>query len=627
MRVKVWALVAFLFVGNLGPALGGSDQPVRQPTGVVAGTIVDFDGRPIRAGRVWIEAKKSRGKVIATAEIQSSGQFRIGPVAAECHAVLLVEAPGYAREYREGVSIFPGATNEMQIALAPGRPVTGRVLLPDGRPAAQQDITARYFRYEMGNTLNTFGPDRIAKTDKAGSFSLANVPPCELMIEARLPETALVTKRTAIQSGVSLQTLPPLQVVPDVPIRGSICDLDGTMLAHVKVDSDFAGDRSAMTDASGQFVLRGFQADLVPFVKLRIAHPGYAYVSVPVGKHGEPIKIALKRMRSLSGRLIDAQTGAPVEIKSVILCTFERRANGEVVRGGCRLIRFDQPEKGHFRVPYDVPQNFHVTITAEGYVDAETLVDAPRAYQNVEAIVVKARRQRTDSPDVLPVQTITGTLTRGGRPVTVAWITAWGPYKERNAPNASILRGRTVPAGGYVSRAVMPTTSGAYLLNVPHQGHWYVLVEEPNRAPTIRGPLEMSLNETLKLDIPLGDGAKISGRVRGIPADSAGNWWVVAFDRTIWKAATRIGVDGTFCLDRLPPGEYGLKVGHDGFHDADVPRRSSWADKFPEDVWNTTANAWHAATLVTLAKNREVNDVVLELPHEAALLAAPPSAR
>jgi hypothetical protein len=135
--------------------------------------------------------------------------------------------------------------------------------------------------------------------------------------------------------------------------------------------------------------------------------------------------------------------------------------------------------------------------------------------------------------------------------------------------------------------------------------------------------LEVRLNQTLKLDIPLDDGGKISGRVRGVPTDSAGDWWVVAFDRTVWKAATRIGVDGTFCVDRLPPGEYGLKVGHDGFHDTDVPRRNSWAEKFPDDVWKTTTNAWRGATIVNLANNRQVNDVMLDLPHAAALADAP----
>ncbi|HEV3302860.1 MAG TPA: carboxypeptidase-like regulatory domain-containing protein [Planctomycetaceae bacterium] len=621
MRLGFEAAVVFLVVANLGPALGGSDQPVAQPTGILAGRIVSLDGRPIRAGRVWIEGRKNRGKAITTAEIQSDGRFRVGPVAAECHAVLLVEASGYAREYREEVSIFPSATNEVQIVLAPGRTVSGRLLLADGRPASHQTVTAQLFRYEMGNTLNNFGPDRIAKTDEAGSFSLANVPPCELMIEARLPETALVTKETAILPGAGVQTLPALQLVPDVPISGSVCDQNGAMMPNVKVDSDFAGDRNATTDAAGRFVLRGFQADLVPFVHLRIAHPGYAYENVPVGKNGKPIQVVLKRERALSGKLVDAQTGEPVQIKSVILCTFERRANGEVVRGGCRLIRFEQPQKGHFRVPYDVPANFHITITAEGYVDAEALVDSPRAYQNVEGIVVKARRQRTDSPDVLPVQTIAGTLTRGGQPVPVAWVTLWGMYKERNTPNASVLRGRTVPAGGYISQSVV-SSSGSYSVSAPHQGRWYVVVEEPNHAPTIRG-LEVRLNQTLKLDIPLDDGGKISGRVRGVPTDSAGDWRVVAFDRTVWKAATRIGVDGTFCVDRLPPGEYGLKVGHDGFHDTDVPRRNSWAEKFPDDVWKTTTNAWRGATIVNLANNRQVNDVMLDLPHAAALADAP----
>jgi len=50
MRLGFEAAVVFLVVANLGPALGGSDQPVAQPTGILVGRIVDLDGREIRKG-------------------------------------------------------------------------------------------------------------------------------------------------------------------------------------------------------------------------------------------------------------------------------------------------------------------------------------------------------------------------------------------------------------------------------------------------------------------------------------------------------------------------------------------------------------------------------------------------
>jgi hypothetical protein len=615
MKRSVQTSMALLIIATLGSALDGNAAPVAEPTGELAGTIVDLDGRPVHAGRVWIEGRNNRGKPIATAAIQSDGRFRMGPIGGECHAALLVESPGYGREYREEISIFPGASNEVRIVLAPGRTVRGRVLGIDRRQAAHLPITAQLFRYEMGNTFNTFGPDVIVKTDSMGNFVLADVPPCALVFEARMPAAALVGQQADILPGVGAQNLAALRIIPDVPIAGSICDESGAMLPNVIVDSDFSGDRTATTDAKGRFVLRGFQADLVPFVRLRITYPGYAYYqSGLIGESRVPVKVTLKRERWISGRLVDAKSGESVAIKSVILCTFERRANGEVVRGGCRLIRFEQPEKGHFRVPYTQPDNFHITVTAQGYADGEALVNSPQAYKDVEGIVIKAQRQGSAGPDVLPVQTITVMLTRDGRPVTAAWISLWGEYKERNLPNASMRRGRTVAAGGYISQAVVPSSSGPYSLTIPHQGRWYVVVEEPNHAPTIRGPLEIRLNETLKLDVPLGSGGTIRGQVRGIPADSAGSWWVVAFDRTVWKAETRIAKDGTFCLDRLPQGEYGLKVGHDGFHDKDAPRRQSWADRLPEDVWKTTADPWHGATIVKLTGERQVDDVVLNRP-------------
>ena len=57
-------------------------------------------------------------------------------------------------------------------------------------------------------------------------------------------------------------------------------------------------------------------------------------------------------------------------------------------------------------------------------------------------------------------------------------------------------------------------------------------------------------------------------------------------------------------------GEYGLKVGHDGFHDPDVPRDLNG----PKEFWELKPEPWKRATLVTVSAGRETSDVELELP-------------
>ncbi len=179
---------------------------------------------------------------------------------------------------------------------------------------------------------------------------------------------------------------------------------------------------------------------------------------------------------------------------------------------------------------------------------------------------------------------------------------------ERKLPYVDIQRGRTVRTEWNPLSFVTASSPGNYSLELRNEDRWFVVVEEPNQAPTIRGPFEMKMSEIRKLDIELESGGSIAGQVRGIPADAAGQWWVVAFDRGVWRAETRINQDGTFRLDRLPAGDFGLKVGHDGLHDADNPEHPS------ESETNNFADPWHGAHVVALRQGQSVTNVVLEVP-------------
>jgi hypothetical protein len=156
--------------------------------------------------------------------------------------------------------------------------------------------------------------------------------------------------------------------------------------------------------------------------------------------------------------------------------------------------------------------------------------------------------------------------------------------------------------------SVLPTLNGSYSLELRNADRWYVVVEEPNHAATIRGPFPMKLDQTRTLDIPLDADGGISGRVRGIPRDSAGQWWVVAFDRGVWRAETRIAKDGTFELARLPAGEFTLKVGHDAYHEAGN------SDHPTDEEMQRVADPWHGTSAVRVRPGQIVRDVLLDTP-------------
>ena len=65
-----------------------------------------------------------------------------------------------------------------------------------------------------------------------------------------------------------------------------------------------------------------------------------------------------------------------------------------------------------------------------------------------------------------------------------------------------------------------------------------------------------------------------------------------------------------FFFGDLPPGEYGLKVGHDAYTDTEVPRGTD----IPKEAYETLADPWKRATVVTVEAGHETSDVELELP-------------
>jgi uncharacterized protein (DUF2141 family) len=119
------------------------------------------------------------------------------------------------------------------------------------------------------------------------------------------------------------------------------------------------------------------------------------------------------------------------------------------------------------------------------------------------------------------------------------------------------------------------------------------------------------LTEKKHVDFACSDGGAIHGRVKNVPAGWEGNLWAVAFTKTAIQAETRVNPDGTFSFAQLPPGEYGLKVGHDAYHDWEVP---GGLFGLPDSVWLLQVDPWQRAKLATVRPGSETSGVELELP-------------
>jgi hypothetical protein len=252
-----------------------------------------------------------------------------------------------------------------------------------------------------------------------------------------------------------------------------------------------------------------------------------------------------------------------------------------------------------------------VTFSADGYEDAESYTPKVTELKTIEGIVVKLKKKGPGTKSAVARQRISGTVSRDGKPVKTGWVALWIVPGMFNTMNAYMMRGRIV-SGDPVIYARVPVLNGEYRLDVPFQDKkWYVVFEEPGQSLTQVGPIAVELNEEKKLDIACTPGTSLSGRVMRVPDGSRGDFWVVAFTKTGIRYETRVEKDGSYRFGPLPPGEYGLKVGHDGFDDPECPHDPQGLTK---EGWDKKADPWKSAKVVNVSVGDDAAGIELELP-------------
>jgi hypothetical protein len=252
------------------------------------------------------------------------------------------------------------------------------------------------------------------------------------------------------------------------------------------------------------------------------------------------------------------------------------------------------------------------------------------AKQNLSGVVVKLARV-TGEKAKEETTLVTGVVTRGGKAVGGGRVGGWQKRrKEMNRPNAAILRGRTLPIWGYEFVRTTVNPDGTFALENlkvgPWFGSWFFVYEEPTGPPTIVGPVTITSNDrTMAVDIIVTDGGAIEGRVENVPTAMAGQVWVIAFDATILRREALVSTDGTFRLEDLPPGRYGLKAGHDAYTDPHVPRAKAGEKRDPKD-FEKLAEPWQGAVVVTVEPGKTARGVVVDFRPPGPLVEPPKEA-
>lgn len=628
LAVLTAALGSLAWAGTDGPKTASRSNDVPRQ-GTLSGKLVDPDGKPVVGAKLWIDSwsddlkKENR---IAETRSDKAGRFRFGPMAPIYRNwyPILIDANGFARQYVRGqsYSVFAGADSDLgKIRLERGRVFTGHVIDADGKPYPNAEVHCSLQLYYMGHTFQFFGPDFVVQTDSSGRYRTPPLPVCWLELYTQPPERQMAWIGHPIAPGGS-EELRPLQLKHDVPINGMLKDENGNPVVDARINAN--AEFQTKSDAAGKFTIHGF-GDKARF-QLQIQKAGYVFFNAGVKRdeqtklggdiryrlvddsannwHGPFKELAIK-MQSLAwieGHAVDAETGQPVRLTRIVRCGFDRKPNGETVLSGCTATPFEQPEPGHFRVSYQMADEYHLALSADGYHDAEAYTPKVATLRPISGIVVKMTKKREGTKAQVAQQTISGVVTRGGKPVRTGWVGLWLIRDADNAANGSVLRERTVCEAPRIFRSAL-IRDGKYSVEVPFQDEqWLIVAEEPGQALTQVGPIKIALNQKKHLDIACTHAGSIRGRVENVPAGWEGDLWAVAFTSTGIQAETRVERNGEFAFSQLPPGKYGLKVGHDGYHDPEV------------DSYDKPPDPWRRAKIVTVDQGEAIDGVTLDLP-------------
>lgn len=358
------------------------DQPVRlvlQPSAAVEGRTVDPDGKPVAGVRVFVHPSDPTSlgggfRMFSVSRSQQAvsdetGFFRIEDVIPG-GIELQATASGYQRSELANLEVRSGQELKgVEVVLAPGAVVEGRVFSPSGQPLAGAEVGV------TDPTIDFFFGS--ATTDGDGRFRLEGIAPGTRSVQAEHKSYRRAIKELEVRLG---ENSVDLRLEGGVEIRGRVVDEGGVPVASARV-SLRAGPRSwnqpdATSGADGSFALDG------------VADGTYRVVADKEGfaRSREGVEVTVAGS-SLSGIEVKLTAGGSI-VGQLSGLEFAELATVQISLGGSRQSGQVTPDGG-YRIDHVEPGEHRVTASlaggsrqAEGQVTLEP--GAPEARLDLE---------------------------------------------------------------------------------------------------------------------------------------------------------------------------------------------------------------------------------------------------
>ena len=327
----------------------------------LSGRVTDDAGQPISGAQLrvfrHVESEDTEMQMIQAMMPKSAGrvgfsgadgQYRVRPLAAGTYRVEAV-AIGYARQTIDTVEVDTGAT--LDVVLSGGGTIAGRVVDHEGEPFAgvvvlamprfASDDDSNFGRMRREMILGAIGVARTKSADD-GSFELAHLPDTDLDVIARADGYEPAVAEDVELGASDLE----LVVSPLARIDGSVVDgVTGEPVLKflLRVDSKEAGSGAPVNHGwrshegrstfelvdlrAGQYQIAVTADDRAPNRLNLTLQPGQECV----------VQLALHRGHELTGRVVDGETGAPIEGVGVRA----RETSGDALNAESPLTRSD----------------------------------------------------------------------------------------------------------------------------------------------------------------------------------------------------------------------------------------------------------------------------------------------
>ncbi len=313
----------FLLVALVSTGVAAEEEG--KPTAWVAGRVVDPAGRPVAGASVW--SVSPLREELAKGRTDADGRFRLGPIPWRERVDVWFEGEGFARGRVEGVAAFEGAGQDLgTLTLLPGVRVIGRVVDVDGRAIPGAKVGIQVYRRVFGHTIASNQSLWALTSDAEGRFRSPPLPPGEGDLMMGTPGKVRNQIDRRLVPGTPEVDLGEVRLEDELPILGVVVDRDGQPAPKVEVVADYDYENPATTGPDGRFTLGGAGREVK---QLRLTSNDYfAPDTFPIGPDRRALRLVVSKAYEIHGNAVDAETGAPVKLDSVRLCTVVHLPDG-----------------------------------------------------------------------------------------------------------------------------------------------------------------------------------------------------------------------------------------------------------------------------------------------------------